>query len=268
MSNPRILIEYKGNTYKLASYNLGHVDGSFYLSLSRRGRKRFEVSYHTTGLIRYKKAGLAYGSVNSEPLSSITTAFPFILYSVPSIQALDQVENTIATDTRLPIPANLTGRVRFAFIVSPPELPPSNATGVGWRLTVPGVYSVDCIPELDIAPAPEDEKNQIRLGLPARGISNEAPISEEQAAISYQQKLHGTRSVIVYDPNAQGERLVVFATEMRRAPDAVISFVDPQCSAVVTRSSKGWLRFRVLDRHGHFVRGPVRVCSIELAAEL
>jgi hypothetical protein len=293
----RVLLGYRGRLYRFATLVLSHSDGSLYLHLTREGkspthwhfelfspgpgltdpievreerRRDVDISYHPTGLIRYKH--VSNKPIYAEPLNLITKHFCFAKYSVPSIDKLDPATKR-AGDTVFPIPDEVEGRVTFSWIVSP--LADPRVTGdvreFGMNILFGALFSINCVADRSPVPLPLPPDLQERAFVfisPVENIVGKLALSKDQASILFHQLLTGTTRLFVYPPNPEGENRVVFATEMYRIPDVIIKFADPHHVAEITRSTKGSAWFKVRDGKGHVVKHPVQITSIELSAEL
>lgn len=290
----RILVRYRGGFYKLATFLLMHSDGSFYLNLTRKGKspshwtyevigpdlrlsdlielremkpKGIDISYHSSGLVRYKNA--ANKSIACEPLHLVTRHFCFAKYSVPSIEKLDprtKVEHR--TDSIFPIPDDVEARITFSFVVSPLNDPRVMVGEWGLNILFANMFSVNCVADRLPVPIPEGLEESFICMSPAKGLRDEQMLSPDQAAIVFHQRLTGSTELIVYPPNSSGEYRIVFSVEMRDVPQVRIAFADPQYSAEVTRCTKGSTWFKVRDHNGHVVKRPVPIRGIELDARL
>ena len=141
----RILIKQAGCYYYLMNLDLSMSDGSLYISLPRKGvnskfngleiengtikivqtyeydrPKTKEISYHSSGLIRYKN--LNHKGIFAEPISEISTPFTFLHISVPKINLLDQYKNKPDINEEcLEAPTEADGRSNFSVTISPNE---------------------------------------------------------------------------------------------------------------------------------------------------
>jgi hypothetical protein len=290
----RILLAYRANYYKLAKFYLRHVDGSFYLHLTRKGetsshwqfelcgleqrlshpietkevkRKGVDVSYHSSGLVRYKN--VSNKSIAAEPLNLVTQHFCFAKYSVPSIDKLDPRPCPPSpTDSILPIPDDVEGRITFSFFVSPLNDPKVAWGEVGLNILYADLFSINCVADRLPVPIPVGLNETFVFLSPTKGLRTDPLLSPDQAAIVFHQRLTGSSELIVYSPNIEGVYRIVFSVEMRIAPLVRIEFVDPQYSAEVTRSTKGSTWFRVRDANRRVMKNAVAIRGIELDARL
>jgi hypothetical protein len=290
----RILIGYRGGLHKLATFRLMHSDGSFYLNLTREGtspshwtyelsgpnlspsnpielrevkRKGIDISYHSSGLVRYKNA--SNKSIACEPLHLVTQHFCFAKYSVPSVAKLDsRAKVNDRSDSVFAVPDDVEGRMTFSFFVSPLNDPRVTMGEFGLNILFPNMFSVNCVADRLPVPVPAGLEQSFIFMSPTNGLRDEPALSPDQAAIVFHQILSGATDLIVYPPNSSGEYRIVFSVEMRVAPQVRIAFADPQYSAEVTRCTKGSAWFKVRDNNGHVVKRPVQIGGIELNARL
>ena len=231
----RILISYRGGLHKLATFRLMHSDGSFYLSLTRDGTslshwkyevigpdlrpsdltelsdvnpKGIDVSYHSSGLVRYKK--VSNKSIACEPLYLVTQHFCFAIYSVPSIIRLDpRVATTNHKDFIFPMPDEIDGRITFSFVVSPLNDPKVNRGEYGVNILFANLFSVNCVADRLPVPIPPGLEETFVFMSPAKGLYEEQVLSRDQAAIVFHHRLTGFSDLIVYEPNMSDRKSVV-----------------------------------------------------------
>jgi hypothetical protein len=291
----RLLLGYRGGLYKMATLVLSHTDGSLYINLTRKGKsplrwtfelnapergntkpieirsekdRGVDISYHSTGLIRFKKVWNT--PICGEPLNCVTKHFCFAKYSVPSIDKLDPTTKR-AGDMVFPLPDEVEGRVTFSFIVSPLAEPQvvGDFREFGVNILFDGLCSINCVVDRSSPTMPPGLSETFSFFTPAKGVRDGLMLSEDQASILFHQRLTGISSRhILYPPNPEGVYRIVFPTEMHHAPTIRIEFADPQYSAEFSRITRGSAWFRVRDRIGNGVKPPVQITSIETIAEL
>lgn len=289
----RVLIQHNETLYRLLNFGLAFADGSLYLSLVRRGksqghwryqlspnaevlpvhesngirRRGAEISYHSSGLIRYKES--SNRSIFAEPLAAISRPFWFCTYSVPAIARLDpQDGKRRPTDYILEVPDAIDGRVEFKLALAP-LLPPSSASDLACHFDFPALgFSLVLLFQSPSLPIPDHLSETFIVASPSIGLFEEPQIDPDDALILFHKRMTGRNDVILYSPNSEGVYRVVYSVQKRVPPEVEVVLAEPGMHAEVIDSKKAYARFRIVDRSGSVVKRPVAFSSIAFSAEL
>jgi hypothetical protein len=97
--------------------------------------------------------------------------------------------------------------------------------------------------------------------------------SQEQALIDYHQCKTGSSAEVLYPPNGEGVRRLIFSVPMRIPPEVTIIPHDPNLEVVLidrdVRLGRAEVRFKLVNRKTKaVVRSSEPILSFELNAEL
>jgi hypothetical protein len=113
-----VVIKRGGSFYKLVYFAAEPRDGSFYIGLKcgLKGKNATRaVSYHSSGLIRYKRDDKVIESAFMEPLAKITQTVMFFAVSPPELTRLRKQDRDGPNDVIVELPDSLVGRIDFDF---------------------------------------------------------------------------------------------------------------------------------------------------------
>lgn len=293
----RFLINYQGRLYRFLSFELADDrDGSFYVNLVREGandhhtcyevdfetqnisnltvkqekiRKGVEISYHTTGLINYKNVSCP--RIYGEPIYNITKPFSFMMISIPDISRLDlQNEDENEEDYIWELPLDISGRVNFTFIISPPDYYHfKDANLISAKISYWKLFDFNIIVGGSV-PVPDTYNDHFIYASPNQGYLTSQAVDKDNALTMFHQKMNGNQGIIIYPPNKEGIWKIIHVVPMRIPPLLEIEFDNRLYYAekIDSQSTKVISRFIVKDQHGHKIKEAVLIKSIALNAEL
>ncbi|MBV6304624.1 hypothetical protein KVP10_06975 [Candidimonas humi] len=318
----RLLLRRNGVLRHLASVKVTH-DGSIKLNLVREGisengykwtvdgdgsspvssrdtpeSKTKSITIHTSGRINYHFGG---GSIRYVPcLLDLAHVVTIIHYSIPSVDLLDDVEQSREEDWICEFSAEIDHRMVFSFSVLPAVLPA--VPGELGRFGVEGLYALTWCAELDVSGVttgnlPEAVFTTFR---PSASLPTQT-IREEYVYLRFRRAMYAndiTKAVAdspnsdaitaeqieamiqagpgVYPPNNEGIWTVITSVPMRIAPRLIVSFEDERFRAETvdlrpgdTRLATVRVRFKVFDEQTkRYVKQRVAIRNLVLDSEL
>lgn len=292
----RFLIQHGGVLRQFAAIESSGRDGSLTLVMQRNGethsqgvwtsrpaeqsiqKVKFQgsrpeskrISIHQSGRINYHENGRI---IFAEPLTRVTRIFPVYGYLVPNLSKLDLHTKLLLDDDVVIDLSDLDGPVSFTIVLGPKN---HIFSGRALKLAyeAEGYALVICV---DQAPSmvPAVYENHFISFTQECGLFDRQQMAEDHALIAHHQALSGSKGLIIYKPNGEGEIKLVFSVPMRVTPKFKIKFADPDLGVLDQetirdgRSDKVMLRFKVRHlRSGQVIRRNVSILSIELDAEM
>lgn len=292
----RIIVQHGGVLRQFAVIESSGRDGSLTIVMQRNGEthlravwtsrpaeqsiqkveyqtprlKSKRISIHQSGRINYHENRRI---IFVEPLTRVTRIFPVYGYLVPNLSKLDLHTKLPVDDDVVIDLSDLDGPVSFTIVLGPKN---HIFSGRALKLAyeAEGYALVICV---DQAPSmvPAGYENHFVSFTQESGLFDRQQMAEDQALIAHHQALSGSKGLIIYQPNGEGEIKLVFSVPMRVAPKFKIKFSDPDLGVLDQeairdgRSDKVMLRFKVRHlRSGQVIRRNVAIISIELDAEM
>lgn len=283
----KILLSTGKRIYNFLTYKLEDADGSFYISIQRDGHnrehlqfrsdvpevqhlslkhgreKRKKISYHASGCVRYHN--MEFSAKYFEPLSSLTRPNVIANFVVPLVSRLDAFDGVPADDDFILEIADGNEPIQFHFLIAPWDF---QVDGLHIAIRYEGLFSFLLELSRPTIAIPQEAVDHFIFAVPEQGIYEEQTIDKHNALISFHQRLHGVRDLILYSPNIEGIYKIICAVPMRIPPQAEITFLNSQYLAEVIQASESVVKFKVKNRHGHTVKHEVPITSVALHAEL
>jgi hypothetical protein len=281
-----IFIEKDGFYYKFINCKIEPNDGSFYVTLLRDGensetvtfdseanspvviehnsprKKLVRVSYHSSGCVLYRHTEIE--SNYFEPISRLTQPNVFAVWSIPSLDKLDQVDSVEDDDYIINV-GGADDRVEFTFIVAPWQ---QEIEDEHFAVRYEGILSLIIIPTIPNNSIPAELNDHFITLAPKEGLYKQQAIANDLALIEYHQKIHETRDLIIYSPNKSGIYTIITAVPMRVGPKVKVSFVDENNYMELVSSKNNVVKFKVKNQHSHVLKNEVLISGIELCSRL
>ncbi|MDB5763972.1 MAG: hypothetical protein JWQ21_2967 [Herminiimonas sp.] len=293
----RVLIKHGEILYRFAALEISERDGSLVLTLMREGTNTFsfgwsgkpeekipvrrdfdasrpkdkKFSIHASGRINVPH--LRDQPIFIEPLLATSKPFCIGAHRIPAISALTKFNKKPAAEDAIFDLSDLSDSpLSFEFIIAPIDFA---AGGHGLKFGFLERYSLSILRHAVPIAAQQGLENYFTTYAPTAGLFETLQMSEEWALIAYHQAAQNRSDLLLYEPNGEGVRLLVFSVPMRIAPHAVVECADPNLVVEIIdqtrdyRAQKVQLRFRVRNAKTHeVVKDSVEFRRIELDAEL
>jgi hypothetical protein len=216
-------------------------------------KKGYQISYHTSGRINYKKRKSHF--IINEPLYFISKSVVFAVYSIPQIEKLDVLDDTIRNnDYVVEFDANSHSRLNFSVIIAPwNEIIPSSHIAIRYS----NFFSLNIIVDNQSHFVSDKLKDTFILLSPEKGLFKSPLHDKDTGLILFHQKINNRREVVIYSPNKEGIWKIIFVVPMCFPPKISISFVDNTYSIEILTETKAFASFKVRDKYGNF-------CSVEI----
>ncbi|MBB1090772.1 hypothetical protein HUU61_05680 [Rhodopseudomonas palustris] len=279
MTSSSIDILCCGAQYRFLAFEWNHSgDGSLYIMFVRGGEtlnstydanagtwlcekatpRGFRISYHGSGVVRYH--GIDGRTLYFPPLSELDNSHSIVSVSIPGTHSLDSRLSGKA-DHLLECPAG----ERLSIAIS---AGPVGAIQADLAINFPYFsVSISRFAELPIELV-VGKPDHVHILTPRVGPFDKQIMSKGSAYIRHHQTVVGSEEMIIYRPNAEGVYRVIFASEMRIPPNVSIVLADPTTRVVDLVRTDHFLKFKVRDSTGKFVRGDIGILSIVLDARL
>lgn len=210
-------------------------------------RRRLTLSYHPTGLVRFKGEARESRAV-FEPLYDITQPNEFVRISVPAIGDLDQYEAALGATDQI-IERRMESRLSIAIAVMPiitpiPESPPLLAL-----LPLPAFNLSFGLSAF----LPEADGPSVSW-VPGLGQIEHLTIAQEDAYCRIRRAFNPKHSILLTGPNGEGEYELTFPGGFARRPPGLINPADPELMLKVMLYSRHRLRFKITDQKHRIVR--------------
>ncbi|MDD2895778.1 MAG: hypothetical protein PHG81_07125 [Aliarcobacter sp.] len=286
LDSKNIFIKFNEKIYKFINCKLEQKDGSFYISFIRNGeneesyildsinmkpklvqheeaRKKLKrVSYHASGCVIYHDTGLS--SNYFEPISNITQLNPFSIWSIPSINALEETSKVNEEDYIIDTIID-EGRIDFHYILAPWNY---KVEGNHIAIRYDNFFSLLIIPIKPLSNIPKEIEKAFTVMAPNEGLYKSQIIGNDQALINYHQKLMNTKDIIIYSPNKDGIYTIITSVPMRIPPKIKVIFLDPTLKIEEFGAAKNnVVKFKVIDSNNSYIKTEKSILSIELDSD-
>lgn len=271
----RLLLSYRGETRRFLQFELrDHADGSLLVVLDRPGisiaagqppekPERFRISYHSSGRANFRGFQDGKHFINCEPIFAISKPQLLAAITLREIGVLPRFEGGGKIGDTYRVADTHEGRITFQILLLPH----------GWRTSLPACVIVGYAPWFDIAVVPslppEIPASYAHAAtytlVPTSGPFERQVLSKHDAKIFFHQRRLGVQGQIWYFDELLGIYRVIFAVTMRRVPDIIVEFLDPQLESKIEQCSESEVRFRVRGPGG-YVRNAVAIKSITASA--
>lgn len=280
----RVLISSNGKIYDFLRCSLQNIDGSFYITFSRKGEniesnninlengsfiniqlekpinKLKKISYHASGQVNYHNTN--HSSNYFEPISNITKKNLFVIWSIPKIKLLDEI--TSSSDDIIIQIDNDDIRLNFSFILIPISFIINEQHIL---LSYDKLFSFAIIIDTHEIKIDETLKNHF-ITISPSGLFKKQVLSQKQALINFHQKINSTNKLIVYTPNSEGVYTIITSVIMRIAPKLTIKFFDESYKLEVISCKEHTIKFKIKDKYGNVIKKEIPMENIILDSEL
>jgi len=230
----------------------------------------FKLTLHSSGRINF---GGRHPAIFVGPLWSLAKASPVLVRRVGRLSSLTELNRPVANGDVILDLAQIRPPLSFEIAISPEPLPADDGPRVQVELLKRLFVTFRLVDIESLVPA--NLVGATSNFYPNVGTLETQAIGEDLALIEYHKLLHGKASHLPVGPNNVGEYRLVFQTQMRVAPDAVIKALNPDVEAEVIdqtrdpRTNRVQVRFRFVERKsGRVIKTPVEIAEVTLSAEL
>lgn len=287
-----IYIEKDEVIYEFANLKLVARDGSIYISLKRAGQssnyfswdyptsprskkinrnfgtrqKLKKISYHSSGMIIFNE--LSGGPIFCEPVACVTRFFSLLRICIPETNRLDLCASAPKDDDfTIPLSSFWDGRWDLEISISPwdMEIPIS---GVTYSFRFEGLLSINFTLSDHVWIPEKGFQNYFIYYTPSVGIFDKKKLEEDAALILFHQKQQNKKGILIYPPNNTGITMVVFSVPMRIPPKVHIEYREVGFKIEEISKTTAMLKFKLKNRHGHYVKEQKVMKLIELDSEL
>lgn len=287
LDSKSIIIRRDNRLYRFVNCKLEPNDGSFYVSFLRDGesddsfifdsinmkpesvihespRKKLKrISYHASGCAIYHNTEI--GSNYFEPISNLTQANEFAVWSIPSLEHLEEITAENEDDYVVDL-FDQSGRVDFHFTLAPWNI---DVKDEHIAVRYEGLFSLIIIPIKPQYEIPPEVMQCFIVMAPNCGLFQSQVLNDDQALINYHQKLNKTKDLIIYSPNKAGIYTVITSVPMRVTPRINVTFLDDSLRIEpVGKGKNNVVKFKVKDSNDHYVKVEQQIHSIELDSEI
>ena len=229
----------------------------------------FKFTAHTTGLIHRYASGKREGTIQIEPLHSLTRLATFGIISIPLISRLDSYDegkHLHAVAPVLEFPDNFFERLTFAIELGPkPQEPKSFGVALNYEL-----YSV-VVRIIQNPKFPSDVANHFISAMADTGLQNK--INKVEAELQFYQRIHG-RTPFVFREDKGGAYVAMAIAPMVKPPKLTIGFSRPDLRIEIIpfegEQPNHKIRFWICDKGGRNKTDDLRqyITSVEFDARL
>ncbi len=287
MNNSRnILISSNNIIYNFINYKLEDSDGSFYITIQRKGvnsefiqmdsnndeilkyqlnkgrEKRKKISYHASGCVRYHNINNVLNYF--EPICNITKLNIIAEVIIPQIDKFDTCDNKLSKEDNIITIDNSKIPYQFTFIVAPWN---HQFDSPYFAIRYKNLFSFIIQISKPLIKIKTELREKFIYITPKIGLSEKQMLDKDSALISFHQKINNINDMIIYSPNNEGIYKIVFVVPMRIPPELIIKFNNDSYSCEIVSKTRSIIRFKVKDRNNNTLKNEVKIIDILLNAE-